>query len=273
MVNLVALQMTSEPDIERNLNFVAKSLAKLAVTGDTLVVLPECFACFGTRDGTLLTVAETRGEGPIQDRLKVLAAKHQCYIVTGTLPLKGDDEEHFTASSLLIDPSGNVITEYQKIHMFDVAVKDATGAYRESRYTQPGKDVVVVDTPFGRIGMAVCYDVRFPGLFDAMGDIDILVLPAAFTQLTGAAHWHTLLRARAIEKQCFVVAANQTGVHANNRETYGHSIIYSPWGDTLAEREMSPGLIQAKVNCKDREQLKQNMPVSMHNRFRSHFVK
>jgi len=156
--------------------------------------------------------------------------------------------------------------------MFDVSVNDATGSYKESRTTEPGDSVVTVETPIGNIGLAVCYDVRFPGLFTAMGDIDILVLPAAFTQRTGEAHWHALLKARAIEKQCFVVAANQTGIHANGRETYGHSLVLSPWGKTLAELETDKGVVAASVDIAERKTIKQNMPVAEHNRFRSHFV-
>lgn len=273
MTHLVAIQMTSSPNVDENLNSVAKSLSKLNAIGDKLVVLPECFALFGGSDKAQLANAETRGDGPIQARLSQLAKQHECYIVSGTMPILADTAGKFTASSFVFDPTGASIAEYQKIHLFDVLVDDSTGSYKESRYTEPGKQVVVVDTPLGRVGMAVCYDVRFPGLFEAMGDIDILVLPAAFTQHTGAAHWHTLLRARAIEKQCFVVAAGQTGVHANGRTTYGHSIIYSPWGDMLAERETAPGLIQARIDVASRKKYKQSMPVQQHNRFRSDFVR
>ncbi|RDV25561.1 carbon-nitrogen hydrolase family protein [Alteromonas aestuariivivens] len=273
MVNLVALQMTSVPDVESNLSWVYGQLRRLPAEQTNLVVLPECFAFFGGRDGDQLALAEARYEGPISRRLKQMAAEFGCYLVSGTFPLEGEDAGHFTASSLLISPAGEVMAEYQKIHLFDVSVNDSTGSYRESKYTQAGNEVVVVDTPIGRIGMAVCYDVRFGGLFNAMGDIDILVLPAAFTRYTGEAHWHTLLRARAIEKQCFVVAAGQTGEHANNRQTYGHSIIYSPWGEVLAELPHNRGSIQAVVDVLQRHSHKANMPVGEHNRFRSEIVK
>lgn len=273
MVNLVAVQMTSEPDIKANLAFVEDQLAQLDTQEPTLVVLPECFARFGTRDKALLEVAEPRFDGEIGQAMQTLAKRFGVYLVTGTFPLTGDSPDKFTASCLLVGPDGQVIDEYQKIHLFDVSVNDNTGSYQESTYTQRGNRVVVCDTPIGRIGLAVCYDVRFPGLFEAMGDIDILVLPAAFTQVTGTAHWHTLVRARAIEKQCFVVAANQTGEHANGRQTFGHSVIYSPWGDTLAELSTEIGLAQAKISLHDRAELKLKMPVSQHNQFRSDFVK
>ena len=270
-VNLVALQMTSTPDVKQNLAFVEEALSTLPTLLPNLVVLPECFAYFGGRDRDVLAHAEPRGQGYIETELCRIARQTQCYIVSGTFPLPADDSDHFTASSLLISPAGEVLDEYQKIHMFDVCVNDNTGSYLESKYTQAGSKVVVVNTDIGKIGMAVCYDLRFSGLFEAMGDVDIIVLPAAFTYRTGEAHWHTLLRARAIEKQCFVVAAGQTGIHVNGRETYGHSLVYSPWGDLLAERASEPGLISAIVNLEERDRLKQNMPIAQHNRFRSRF--
>ena len=274
MIKAVALQMTSTPDISENLAFVEQAMSSIPSDDKMprLVVLPECFACFGTRDGTLLSVAEEAGQGQIQTALSQLAKQFGCYLVGGTIPLKTDDASQFTASCLCYGPDGQLLAEYQKIHMFDAAVNDATKAYRESKYTRPGKNVVAIDTPIGRIGMAVCYDVRFPGLFTAMDDVDILVLPAAFTQRTGEAHWTTLVRARAIEKQCFVVGANQTGVHQNKRETYGHSMIVSPWGDVIAEKTTDTGTVIADIDIGVRKTLKTDMPVGEHNRFRSHFV-
>ena len=272
MVNLVALQMTSAPSVEENLDTVANEMALAKIEKNSLVVLPECFAYFGGKDKGQLAEAETKGEGKIQRRLSALAAQYQCYLVSGTFPVKTNSPEKFSAACMLFGPSGDVLADYRKIHMFDVSVNDNTGSYRESATTEAGSKVVTVETPIGNIGLAVCYDVRFPGLFTAMGDIDILVLPAAFTQRTGEAHWHALLQARAIEKQCFVVAANQSGVHANGRETYGHSLVLSPWGETLAERKTDVGLVSAKVDIAERETIKQNMPVAEHNRFRSHFV-
>ncbi|APD84837.1 amidohydrolase [Alteromonas sp. Mex14] len=272
MVNLVALQMTSTPNVEENLDIVAREMAAANIAKDSLVVLPECFACFGGKDKGQLEVAEVKGDGAIQRCLSSLAKQHQCYIVSGTFPVKTENPDKFSAACMLFGPSGELLADYRKIHMFDVSVNDNTGSYKESATTEAGSEVVTVQTPIGNIGLAVCYDVRFPGLFTAMGDIDILVLPAAFTQRTGEAHWHALLQARAIEKQCFVVAPNQSGVHANGRETYGHSIILSPWGETLAERDCETGLVSANVDIAARETIKQNMPVAEHNRFRSHFV-
>lgn len=272
MVNLVALQMTSSPCIEDNLNQVEQAFSSQKIPPHSLVVLPECFACFGTRDGELLASAEPKGDGIIQKTLSDLAKAYECYVVSGTFPMACENEDKFTAACLLFGPDGSILADYKKIHLFDVSVDDNTGSYKESRFTNPGSEVVTVQTPIGNIGLAVCYDVRFPGLFTAMGDVDIVVLPAAFTQKTGEAHWHTLVKARAIEKQCFVVAANQTGVHQNSRETFGHSLIVSPWGETLAELPTDVGLINANIDIAARQAIKQNMPVAEHNRFRSHFV-
>ena len=274
MVNVVAIQMTSTPHVDQNLRFVESQLKSLPDPAKvtSLVVLPECFARFGSRDAEQLAIAESKGAGYMQDELSRMAKQYRCYLVAGTIPLKTDDENKFTASSLLYSPEGELMAEYQKIHLFDVAVNDNTGSYLESKYPRHGGRVVVVDTPIGRIGMAVCYDVRFSGLFTAMGDIDILVLPAAFTQRTGEAHWEVLLRSRAIEKQCFVVGAGQTGIHANNRETYGHSMIISPWGEIMAENAIDTGIVCAEIDINDRKKLKTNMPVSQHNRFRSQLV-
>lgn len=272
MVNLVAIQMTSTPDVEENLAQVEQQLAQLTSDTPPLVVLPECFACFGTRDRELLNVAEEEGDGLIQQRLAKLARQYQCYLVSGTYPMKADTPEKFTATCQLYGPDGSCLADYKKIHLFDVSIDDNTGSYKESKYTQAGTEVVTVDTPIGVIGLAVCYDVRFSGLFNAMGDIDILVLPSAFTQHTGQAHWHALVKSRAIEKQCYVVAANQTGEHANGRQTYGHSLIVSPWGTTLAELPTEVGSIMASVDLSERQALKAKMPVQQHNRFRSDFV-
>ncbi len=272
MVNLVAIQMTSMPNVDENLASVERAMREANVPKNSLVVLPECFAYFGGRDKAQLAIAEIKGQGPIQEKLSHLARHFQCYLVSGTFPVVTDNPDKFSAACMLFGPEGDVLADYRKIHMFDVSVSDNTGSYRESRTTEAGNEVVTVQTPIGHIGLAVCYDVRFPGLFSAMGDIDILVLPAAFTQRTGEAHWQPLLQARAIEKQCFLLAANQVGVHSNGRETYGHSMVLSPWGETLAELATEKGVVTAQVDIAERETIKQNMPVAEHNRFRSHFV-
>jgi nitrilase len=275
VINLVAVQMCSTPDVDVNFAMLNEELKKLPASRPTLVVLPECFVCFGASDNALLAIAETPGNGPIQEKLSELALKYSLWLVAGSIPLKTDDPDKFTASCLLIDDSGEVRHEYQKIHMFDVQVADNTGSYKESRSTQAGKNIVVADTPFGKLGLAVCYDIRFPGLFAQMSELsqlDVIALPAAFTYKTGEAHWQSLLAARAIENQCYVIAANQTGIHANKRHTFGHSCIISPWGETLTQITQQPGIVQSQLDKTLLTDIRRKMPIHQHNKFRSRLV-
>ena len=277
---VVALQMSSSPQVADNLLFVEQQLALLPKQRPCLVVLPECFACFGGGDKLLLEIAEPLGRGPIQQKLKQLAKHYGIWFVAGSLPIvcsskENRDPNKFTASCLLINDQGETVTEYQKIHLFDVQIADNTGTYLESRYTHPGSQLAVIDTPFGTLGLAVCYDIRFAGMFAAMQQIaqlDILALPAAFTFKTGQAHWQALLTARAIENQCYLVAANQTGTHRNKRQTYGHSCIISPWGEKLLELPQNTGMIHAPIDHHFLADIRANMPVYQHNTFRSHLV-
>lgn len=271
---LIALQLVSVPEVEDNLNKVDALLEALRPPQPSLVVLPECFSRFGASDSSQLDIAEPIGNGMIQNRLSEIAKKYGVWLVSGTIPTRIPDEEHrFHANCLVFDDQGVLRGDYQKIHMFDVQVADNTGSYLESRYTRPGEKITVLeDTPFGRLGIAVCYDVRFPGLFQAMGEIDVLALPAAFTQKTGMAHWHPLMQARSIEKQCYVVAANQGGEHRNGRMTYGHSCIYSGWGELLTEIRQGPGCVSAEMNFEQLQKIRANMPITQHNRFRSELV-
>ena len=273
--NVVAIQMTSSPLVEDNLLFVEQQLKLLPPQRPCLVVLPECFACFGGVDKLMLDIAEDLHLGPIQLKLKQFADQYDIWLVAGSLPLLCTTANKFTASCLLINDHGEIVEEYQKIHLFDVQLADTTGTYLESRNTQAGSKLIVINTPFGNLGLAVCYDIRFAGMFVAMNQIaqlDVLVLPAAFTQQTGQAHWHSLLTARAIESQCYIVAANQTGKHRNKRQTYGHSCIISPWGEKLAELPHGIGMIHAQIDHQLLTDMRINMPVYQHNKFRSHLV-
>jgi nitrilase len=262
--------MVSSPDVKTNLTVVERLIA-VYKRGD-LVVLPECFACFGATDKHLLKVAENRGEGPIQDTLATLARRYGVWIVAGTIPLCSANPNKYTASCLIYNDQGECVEEYQKIHLFDVQVQDNTGHYQESKYTQAGNRLVVVDSPFGKLAVAVCYDLRFAGLFQAMGQFDVLALPAAFTQTTGAAHWHALLRARAIENQCYLVAAGQGGTHENGRKTYGHSCVISPWGEVLQEIKTGEGGVSANFDPAEISRIRNSMPIHKHNQFRSYLV-
>ncbi|GAA6184444.1 MULTISPECIES: carbon-nitrogen hydrolase family protein [Alteromonadaceae] len=270
MANLVACQLVSSPDVSVNLQHVEQYIAQQQ-PGD-LIVLPECFACFGAGDAALLLIAEELGEGAIQEALSAMAKKYKVWLVAGTMPITTSKSGKYTATCLIFDDTGRRVDDYQKIHLFDVQVEDGTRNYLESKYTQAGDKLVVVDSPFGKIGVAVCYDIRFAAMFVAMGEIDVLVLPSAFTRATGRAHWEPLLKARAIEKQCYLVAANQGGIHANGRETYGHSCVISPWGEILSEIETGSGAVSAKFDPSEISRIRTNMPVQQHNQFRSYLV-
>lgn len=270
MTKLVACQMVSCPNPELNLQRVESMLA--TQPPGSFVVLPECFACFGDSDKALLQISETPNDGPIQRQLCELARRFKVWLFAGTLPLKTPEPNKFSASCLIINDKGERVDEYQKIHLFDVQVQDSTKYYQESKHTLAGNKVVVIDSPIGKIGVAVCYDIRFPGLFQAMGQIDVLVLPSAFTQTTGKAHWHALIKARAIENQCYLVAANQGGVHQNGRETFGHSCIVSPWGEIIDEIPKNQGTVSADFDASILARIRANMPTYQHNQFRSSFV-
>jgi nitrilase len=267
--------MTSSPEVADNLLFVEQQLQQLPKQRPCLVVLPECFACFGGNDQDMQNISEDFNNGPIQQTLKDLAKQHNIWLVAGSMPLKDQQSAKFTASCLLINNDGHIVEEYQKIHLFDVQVADNTGSYKESRSTQAGNKLVVVDTPFGTLGLAVCYDIRFAGMFAAMNEtaqLDIIALPAAFTKTTGEAHWYGLLTARAIENQCYIVAANQTGEHRNKRQTFGHSCIISPWGEKIIELPDDTGMIHAPIDHPLLAEIRAKMPVYQHNKFRSHLV-
>lgn len=266
-VQLTALQMSSRPDPQDNLAIVAKLLEQLPAARPQLVVLPEAFSCFGAGDRAQLAMAETYKHGEVQKQLAALAKEHNVYLVGGTLPVTAG--ERFSAASILFGPDGAILNRYDKIHLFDVDVADNTKEYRESKWTQPGRNLVTTATDFGVVGMAVCYDLRFPELFRALRQAgsQIIVLPSAFTQVTGKAHWHALVRARAIEQQVFIVAPGQVGEHANGRETFGHSIIVSPWGDILAEQQLDEGVVSVSVDVADIEPIRKQMPVAQQNQF------
>lgn len=272
---LTAIQLTSQPDPEQNLLQVSQYLAALPKAAQHLVVLPECFALFGGVESAQLAVQANLGEGFIQQRCAELARQYQLYLVAGSLPTRSYDPQRFAASSVLFGPDGRILADYQKLHLFDVNVADSTGQYRESASTVAGDKLTLSVQGSLKLGMTICYDVRFPGLMQALAKqgMNVLSVPAAFTKVTGAAHWHSILRARAIENQCFVVAPGQTGVHANGRETYGHSVIINPWGDILADAGSAPGWISVAVDLAESEQLAAKMPVKQHNRFNSELKK
>lgn len=244
-----AVQMTSGPDVGGNLSVAGRLIAAAVDQGAQVVLLPENFNFLGRRDSDKREVAEVAGAGPTQEFLATQAQRHRIVLIGGTQPLKSAAADgRVTNSCLVYDAGGNGIARYDKIHLFDVDVPEKPGeSYRESNHVAPGSAVVTVDTPCGRVGLSVCYDMRFPELYRRLSEAgaEILVMPAAFTVPTGRAHWEVLLRARAIENLCYVVAAAQSGVHANGRETYGDSLIVDFWGRVLARRPRGSGVVTA----------------------------
>jgi len=260
--------MASGPNVIANLE-EAEKLIKTAVQQDAeLIVLPENFAIMGLTEMDKVAIAETAGEGPIQQFLSQQASKHEVWIVGGTIPIEASVTGKVYSASLLYNNSGEMIARYDKIHLFDVLLEDSNESYTESETIESGDDVVVVDTPFGKLGMAVCYDLRFPELFRAMADVgmEICVLPSAFTSLTGRAHWESLLRARAIENLCFMVAPDQGGYHKNGRETYGDSMIIDPWGVVLNRLPHGTGVVVSEIDLVKLRRTRQNFPVLQHKR-------
>lgn len=267
MSSLVALQMVSGPEVAANLATAAELLAKAADRGAQLAVLPENFALMGRRESDKLAVQEAEGDGLIQTFLAEQAARHRLWLVGGTIPLRSaGDDQRVRAACLLFDDQGCQVARYDKVHLFDVQLPDSPERYAESATIEPGDHYVVADTPFGRLGLAVCYDLRFPEQFRAMSlqGMDILALPAAFTAATGAAHWEILLRARAIENQCYVIASAQGGRHSNGRETFGDSLIVDPWGLILDRLCEGPGVVLGKMDRAFLESVRQQFPVLEH---------
>lgn len=285
---VAALQMISGNDVATNLTSAARLIAQAADAGAQLLVLPEAFALFGSGGQRELAVGESNAQPRVRDFLAAQAQRYGVWIVSGTIPLldktgplNETDPSAKTdplnielprpkAACLLIDNRGNEVARYNKIHLFDVDVGDRQGSYRESDTYSPGDSVVVVDTPIGRLGLAVCYDLRFAELFQLMreGGAEIIALPSAFTRKTGLAHWLPLLRARAIETQCYLIGANQGGIHTPKRQTSGGSVIVDSWGNVCSEAGFGECVIIADVDREKIQRERAAMPVAQHRRFK-----
>ena len=270
-MSLAVIQMVSQDDVLANLAAARRLLQQAAEAGARLAVLPENFAAMGRRDLAALGRAEAEGQGPILPWLQQAARDLGLWIVAGTIPLPPDGRPSAKAHacSLLIDEHGERAARYDKLHLFDVDVADARGRYRESDDYALGGHVVVADTPVGRLGLTVCYDLRFPELYSRLREAgaELISVPAAFTAVTGAAHWQVLTRARAIETQCYVLAAGQGGTHPGGRETFGHSAIIDPWGRVLAEQPQGEAVLLASRDAAEQAAIRQRMPVALHRRF------
>lgn len=273
MVKLSAIQLNSTPDVEQNIQAITKQLVKLTQTSNNdliehIVVLPECCLFFGANDQAQLSLAQqsksdSKGNNALQLALSQLAKQFNVTLIGGTIPIITEGGDKFTNTSCAFSSRGELITRYDKMHLFDVNVADNAKTYCESRYTQAGNEVCIAKTPFAKIGLSVCFDVRFPLLYQKLSELgaDIITVPSAFTRVTGKAHWQTLLQARAIENQVYIIAAGQEGVHANGRETWGHSMIISPWGEILACLEQGEGIITSDFIPSEIQRIRTSMPL------------
>lgn len=265
MANVAVLQWVSSSNVQANLRGLSTYFAQAKERGAVLIVLPENFAFMGMNEKDKLTIAETFGVGEIQQAVHLLAKQYQLWVIAGTMPIKCSNDK-VKASCLVYDDCGVCVARYDKIHLFDVTVSEGE-AHQESLTIQRGEELVVVDTPIGCVGLSVCYDVRFPELYRqlVMKGAEVLSIPSAFTAATGMAHWEILLRARAIENLCYVVAANQGGVHQNGRTTHGHSMIIEPWGKIIAEQKSGVGLIVADIDLQRVRHLREQFPCNEHH--------
>ncbi|BBE50408.1 2-oxoglutaramate amidase [Ferriphaselus amnicola] len=259
---VAAVQMASGPNVEANLNEARRLIAKAVEQGAKLVVLPEYFPIMGMNETDKLAVREQPGTGRIQKFLADVAREFKIWLVGGSIPLVANDPAKVRNSLLVFNDQGKQVARYDKIHLFNLDLGNEK--YHEARTIEPGDQVVVVETPFGRIGLAICYDLRFPELFRAMKDIDLLVLPSAFTATTGKMHWEVLVRARAIENLAYVIASAQGGYHVNGRETHGHSMIVDPWGRVLDELPRGSGVVVADINPAYQASIRASLPALSH---------
>jgi deaminated glutathione amidase len=265
-MKVAAVQMTSGPDVAANLAEAADLLEQAQKQGAVVAVLPENFAFMGMEDADKRKVAEAEGAGPIQDFLSSTAKRLKLWIIGGTMPLRAGSDGRVSAASLVFNANGERVARYDKIHLFDVDIPGKAETYRESAHVTPGTRPAVVETPAGRIGLSVCYDIRFPELFRQLSasGAHILAIPSAFTVPTGRAHWETLLRARAIENLCYVVAPAQSGFHANGRETYGDSMIVDHWGRVLRRLPRGRGVVVADVDPVRQAEARTSFPALNH---------
>jgi deaminated glutathione amidase len=259
---IAAVQMVSTPMVAENLAVAGKLVAQAAKKGAKLVALPEYFCIMGQRPRDKVAAREMDGAGPIQDFLSATAKRHGVWLVGGSVPLECGDPRRVRNSSLVYDETGRRVARYDKIHLFGL---DLGGErFDESATIEPGDTPVGIDSPFGRLALSVCYDVRFPELYRALAPMDIILVPSAFTATTGRAHWETLLRARAVENLAWVLAPAQGGRHPSGRRTHGHSMVVDPWGKVVAERATGAGVVVATVDPAFQEKMRASLPALSH---------
>ncbi|MBL8349937.1 MAG: carbon-nitrogen hydrolase family protein [Burkholderiaceae bacterium] len=265
-LRIAALQMVSTPDVARNLAAASRLMAQAAADGVRLVALPEYFCLLGRNDRDKLAVAEALDDGPIQAHLAAEARRLGLWVIGGTLPLRTDDPERVRNSCLVWNPDGTRVARYDKIHLF--AFDNGRERYDEGRALQAGAEPVAVDVDGWRVGLSVCYDLRFPELYRTLMNppCDLVVVPSAFTYTTGAAHWELLLRARAVENQCYVLAPAQGGQHENGRRTWGHSLLCDPWGERLACQDEGEAVVAGALDRDRLAAVRQQLPALAHRR-------
>ena len=261
---IAAVQMVSTPQVEENLAAAEKLVAQAAGEGARLVALPEYFCIFGMRDRDKVAAREQDGSGPIQDFLVATAARHRVWLIGGSVPLACADPNKVRNSCLVYDAGGKRVARYDKIHLFGLEL--GAERFNESNTIEAGAEPKALDSPFGRIALSVCYDVRFPELYRALAPMDIILVPSAFTATTGRAHWETLLRARAIENLAWVIAPAQGRKHLNGRQTHGHSMIVDPWGKVVAELASGPGVVLADIDPGFQARMRGSLPALEHRR-------
>jgi len=264
-----AIQMASGPNVDANLFESERLISKAVGAGAGLCVLPENFSIMGMTEYDKVSIREEDGKGPIQEFLAEQAKKHHIWLVGGTVPLRADVDAKIRAACMLYDPEGNRVARYDKTHLFDVQLLDNDVQFVESETIEAGEEVVVTQTPEFNIGFAICYDLRFPELFREMHrqDVELIVIPSAFTAITGKAHWETMVRARAIENLSYVIASDQGGYHLNGRESYGDSMIVDPWGQVLDRLHSGSGFVIAEIDMEYLRETRKRFPVLTHRKF------
>lgn len=264
---IAAIQMASGPQVKANLMEVCRLVREAARQDADMVVLPECFALMAIEDEENIELAENFGRGQIQDVISQCAIENKIWIVAGSVPIKSGVSKKVYTASLMFNDQGEIVARYNKIHLFDVDI-DGEESYRESDIFEAGEEVVVVDTPFGRIGLSICYDLRFPMMYRQMvkQGAEIFLIPAAFTHATGEIHWESLIRARAIENQCYVIAPAQGGYHVNGRHTYGHSMAVDYLGQVHSSCMTGKGIVSVEIDLKAQQKLRNSFPVLKHEK-------
>lgn len=259
---MAAIQMVSGPRVADNLQVAGRLIEDAVAQGAELVVLPEYFPVIGAADADRVRAREDFGRGPIQDWLAATARRHGIWIFAGSLPLTATSPDKMRNSTLVFNPEGDCVERYDKVHLFGFRKGDES--YDEASFIEPGSQLVSVDTPFGTVALSICYDLRFPELYRALGTVDLILVPAAFTDITGRAHWEILLRARAIENQCYLLAVGQGGRHENGRLTHGNSMIVDPWGEILDRKMKGPGVVIADLDHARIAEIRESLPALAH---------